>query len=89
VRAPGGRHPAALTTGLLLVGVTSGMTAAYIGLLVSQAPWPTAAAGLVLVAIAYLCREREWVTALLLGAGLPILLAWIVVVGGGFLVSQF
>lgn len=69
------RTSVALMTCLLLVGLTSGMTASVIGLFVADAPRPTAAAGLVLSALAYVCRDRGWITALLLGAGLSILLA--------------
>ncbi len=83
------RNSAARMMGLLLLRVTSGMTVSVIVLLAADAPWPTAAAGVVLMALAYSHRDHPRITAPLSGAGLSILLAWAVVAGGGSLVSQF
>ncbi len=83
------RTSTALMMGLLFLGVTTGIAVSVIVLLAADAPWPTAAAGLLLTTLAYVCRDRPRITAPLLGAGLSILLTWAVVVGGRYLVSQF
>ncbi len=73
----------------LMAGISGGWFTAVALLDLPVAPWRPLVAAVVLVLAAVLARHRRWLIALVGGAGLGSLLAWVAYVGGGFVVSHF